>query len=272
MNDSSFLSRRRVLLGLGAVASSGLLPAPVFARQADVDYEIRQLTHAEPVTVGRVTVDMPRHSDAGTSVPMTVSVESPMTADDYVASVHVFATENPRPKVLNVYFTPLSGKAEIGTRIRLDGAQLVIAIAKMSDGTWWRGETQVGVTFGACSYASPGSTLPEDFVPRTRISVPEDVTIGDLMNLRAVITHPQETGLRLNAFNQYVPLRIIEQLSCKFLGEQVIRIRPEPAIATNPYFSFYMLAEGPGRLEFEWLDTNRSVYSEVALVSPKPAA
>jgi sulfur-oxidizing protein SoxY len=253
------------------VASSGLV-APAFARQADVDYEIRQRTRGEPVTAGRVTVDMPRHSDAGTSVPMTVTVDSPMTEDDYVTSLHVFATENPRPRVLNVYFTPKSGKAEIGTRIRLDGAQLIIAIAQMSDGTWWRGETQVGVTFGACSYASPGSTLPDDFVPRTRISVPDEVTTGDLMNLRAVITHPQETGLRLNAFNQWVPLRIIEQLSCKFLGEEVIRIRPEPAIATNPYFSFFMTAEGPGRLEFEWLDTNGEIYTEAALVSPNPAA
>jgi sulfur-oxidizing protein SoxY len=271
VNDHSLFSRRRVLLGLGAAASSGLW-TPALARQSDVDYEIRQLTRAEPVTEGRVSIDMPRHSDAGTSVPMTVTVESPMTADDYVASIHVFATENPRPRVLNVYFTPLSGKAEIGTRIRLDGAQLVIVIARMSDGSWWRGETQVGVTFGACSYASPGSTLPDDFVPRTRISVPEDVTVGDLMNLRAVITHPQETGLRLNAFNQWVPLRIIEQLSVKFLSEEVIRIRPEPAISTNPYFSFYMTADGPGRLEFEWLDTTGDIYAEAALISPHPAA
>jgi len=109
-------------------------------------------------------------------------------------------------------------------------------------------------------------------VPRTRISVPEDVTVGDLMNLRAVITHPQETGLKLNAFNQYVPLRIIEQLRCRFLGEEVIRIRPEPAISTNPYFSFFMTADDPGRLEFEWLDTTGEIYTEAALVSPHPAA
>jgi sulfur-oxidizing protein SoxY len=83
-------------------------------------------------------------------VPMKVEVESPMTADDYVRSVHVFADGNPAPQVLVYHFTPESGRAAATARIRLGQSQTVIAVAEMSGGALYMAKTPVEVTVGGC--------------------------------------------------------------------------------------------------------------------------
>jgi sulfur-oxidizing protein SoxY len=81
---------------------------------------------------------------------MTVSVESPMTATDYVKSIHVFNEKNPQPNVIGVHIGPRAGKASVATRIRLADSQKVVAIAQMSDGSVWSGQVDVIVTLAAC--------------------------------------------------------------------------------------------------------------------------
>ena len=73
-----------------------------------------------------------------------------MTATDYVKAIHVFTEKNPQPNVISVQLGPRAGTAEISTRIRLADTQKVIAIAEMSDGTFWSDTADVIVTLGAC--------------------------------------------------------------------------------------------------------------------------
>jgi sulfur-oxidizing protein SoxY len=81
---------------------------------------------------------------------MTVSVESPMSPDDYVKAVHVFNEKNPQPHVISVALGPRAGRAQVATRIRLADSQQVVAIAEMSDGSFWSGSADVIVTLAAC--------------------------------------------------------------------------------------------------------------------------
>ena len=73
-----------------------------------------------------------------------------MSAEDYVKAIHVFNEKNPQPNVISVHLGPRAGKASISTRIRLADTQRVIAIAEMSDGTFWSDEAEVVVTLAAC--------------------------------------------------------------------------------------------------------------------------
>jgi sulfur-oxidizing protein SoxY len=97
-----------------------------------------------------VKLTLPTIAESGNSVPLKVQVESPMTADDYVESLHIFSEENPRPMIARFRLNPRSGKAEINTRIRLAGSQQVVAVAVMHDGSSWLGAAEVVVTAGAC--------------------------------------------------------------------------------------------------------------------------
>jgi sulfur-oxidizing protein SoxY len=83
-------------------------------------------------------------------VPCTVTVDSPMTANDYVRAIHIFNEKNPQPNVISVKLGPRAGKAGFSTRIRLADTQNITAIAEMSDGSCWSDEVFVIVTLAAC--------------------------------------------------------------------------------------------------------------------------
>jgi sulfur-oxidizing protein SoxY len=144
--------RRLALQGTALVAALGnrAVQAQVFLPPKDLTADIAKLTGGKPVQPGRVSIELPALAENGNSVPFTVRVESPMSATDHVKSIHVFAERNPRPLVVAFHFQPQSGRAEVTTRIRLAGTQRVLAIAAMSDGTFWSGRTNVVVTAAAC--------------------------------------------------------------------------------------------------------------------------
>jgi sulfur-oxidizing protein SoxY len=111
---------------------------------------IRALVGDRTLREGRVTLDLPPLVENGNAVPLTVSVDSPMTEADHVRAVHVFNEKNPQPHVLDARLGPQNGKAFLATRIKLADAQKVVAIAEMSDGTYWRASAEVIVTLAAC--------------------------------------------------------------------------------------------------------------------------
>lgn len=144
-------SRRGMLaLAAGGVAIS-LLPRPASAQlsaptQAAVDRIRGNRTPQE----GRVTLRLPPIAENGNTVPLTVSVDSPMTAADHVKTVHVFADKNPTPDVATFHMTPAMGRASADTRIRLGTTQDVVAIAEMNDGRLFMARVEVKVTIGGC--------------------------------------------------------------------------------------------------------------------------
>ena len=124
---------------------------PMEATPAMLSSAIRTIVGEAQVRTGKIKLDIPPLVENGNTVPMTVSVTSPMTAQDYVKSIHVFNEKNPQPNMGNFYLTPSSGRAQISTRIRLADTQKVVAIARMSDDTFWSVTTEVVVTLAACT-------------------------------------------------------------------------------------------------------------------------
>ncbi len=111
---------------------------------------VATFTNGAPVKAGRVKLDIAHLVDNGNSVPASVSVESPMTAADHVTAIAVFNERNPQREVFKAQLGPLAGKAEVSTRIRLATTQKLIAVARMSDGSYWQHTVDVIVTLAAC--------------------------------------------------------------------------------------------------------------------------
>jgi sulfur-oxidizing protein SoxY len=111
---------------------------------------IRAVVGSARVTPGRVKLDLPPLVENGNTVPVTVSVESPMTATDHVRALHVFTEKNPQPEVVSFRFGPRAGRASVATRIRLADTQTVTAIGELSDGSFWSASANVVVTLAAC--------------------------------------------------------------------------------------------------------------------------
>ncbi|CAA7612460.1 thiosulfate oxidation carrier protein SoxY [Magnetospirillum sp. SS-4] len=152
-NQAFTMNRRRAVGVLGAAAGitcAGLLPGRAAATPAEADALMKTLTGAAAPSEGKVKLHLPQIAENGATVLMKVTVDSPMTANDYVKVVHVVAEGNPLPAVASFHFTPKSGKAEVSTRIRLGKTQNVHAVAIMSNGTVWHTKEEVKVTAGGC--------------------------------------------------------------------------------------------------------------------------
>ena len=147
-------SRREVLKAAGALAGCGaalcIVSRPARATPETMQEAVRNAIGEAAVKKGRVKLDLPPIVENGNSVPCTVSVESPMTAADYVKAIHVFNEKNPQPDIISVHLGPRAGKAAFSTRIRLADSQNVVAIAELSDGSLWSDTVEVIVTIAAC--------------------------------------------------------------------------------------------------------------------------
>jgi sulfur-oxidizing protein SoxY len=147
-------TRRSFLLALGSVAAADAfaqLPPNIAAiRQAALDDAVRKVTGGAQVREGKVKLDLPPLVDNGNTVPLSVTVESPMTQADHVRAIHVFTEKNPQPKVISAQLGPRAGRAFLATRARIADTGLVIAIAQMSDGSLWTDRVEVVVTLSAC--------------------------------------------------------------------------------------------------------------------------
>jgi sulfur-oxidizing protein SoxY len=144
-------TRRQFLAAAGGV-TTGVLVSLRYAgaTPASMAAAIRQVTGEAAVQSGKVRLEVPPLVENGNTVSLTVSVASPMTAADHVKSIHIFNEKNPQPNVAAFHFGPRAGRARVSTRIRLADTQTVIAIARMSDGSFWSAKADVIVTLAAC--------------------------------------------------------------------------------------------------------------------------
>jgi sulfur-oxidizing protein SoxY len=146
-----FNRRQALLIGGGAIGAMALGESivPAYAKN-DTEELIKKFTGGKQATPGKVKLDLPEIAENGNTVPLTVSVESPMTAQSHVTDVLVVADGNPRGGVATFHFSPASGAAEANTRIRLAATQNITAVAKMNDGSFYMDSKQVKVTIGGC--------------------------------------------------------------------------------------------------------------------------
>ncbi|WP_315834306.1 SoxY-related AACIE arm protein [Bradyrhizobium prioriisuperbiae] len=151
-STTSATRRRFLALSGGAVLGAGAMVSlrPAVATPQMQNAAIRDVVGTATVRPGKVKLDVPPLVENGNTVPLTVSVASPMTADDHVVSIHVFNEKNPQPNVGNFYLGVRAGRAQVSTRIRLADTQRITAIAKLSDGSFWSTTADVVVTLAAC--------------------------------------------------------------------------------------------------------------------------
>jgi sulfur-oxidizing protein SoxY len=154
-DDTLQATRRRFLIDTAALAGAvgiwlPLATGPASATPASMRAAIRKVVGEAPVTKGRLKIDLPPLIENGNAVSLTVAVESPMSVEDHVKAIHVFTEKNPQPNVISVQLGPRAGRATFSSRIRLADSQKVIAIAQMSDGSFWSDEIEVIVTLAAC--------------------------------------------------------------------------------------------------------------------------
>jgi sulfur-oxidizing protein SoxY len=148
-------TRREFLVHAGTVATAAALPSMAAAQMFrtplnNMPEAIRKITGAAALQKGKVKLTLPPLVENGHLVPLSVSVDSPMTAADHVKAIHVFTERNPLPETVSFHLGPRAGRAFVSTRVRLADTQNVTAVAEMSDGSFWSDSAYLIVTLAAC--------------------------------------------------------------------------------------------------------------------------
>jgi sulfur-oxidizing protein SoxY len=141
---------RRHLLGTGLGVAGALWLPRAGAAADDLAAAVAAFAGGKAVRVGRVALDVAPLVENGNAVPISVSVQSPMSTADFVADIAVFNERNPQRDVAVFHLGPRAGRAKIDARIRLATSQQLVAVAKMNDGSCWSHTVDVIVTLAAC--------------------------------------------------------------------------------------------------------------------------
>lgn len=147
--QAGVLNRRDWLMTATALGGS-IWTCRASASSNELDQALRSYAKGASISPGRVKLEISPLVDNGNTVPMTVSVDSPMTASNHVVSIAVFNEKNPQRDICRFVLGPRAGKASVSTRIRLVTTQKLVAVAQMNDGSYWSDTVDVIVTIAAC--------------------------------------------------------------------------------------------------------------------------
>jgi len=150
MNAMGVSRSRRLMIVAGFGVGACLIVRPALATSGELAAAVNAYAGGAPIKAGRVKLDIAPLVDNGNTVPLSVSVDSPMTAADHVVAIAVFNERNPQREVIKCTLGSRAGRASISTRIRLATSQKLVAVARMSDGTYWSDTVDVIVSIAAC--------------------------------------------------------------------------------------------------------------------------
>ena len=237
-------------LGIFAVAAPSLASNEPWQR---LDATRQLLGDATPRTQG-LELDLPHVSEDGSAVPLTVRFTAELGEGDYIERIDLFANGNPYPEIATFHLTPLSGKAEISTRVRLNETQQVIAVATSQQGEHFVTAREVRITVSGCLVRS-GGTTPEA-LSNPRVNLPTEMNPGEPAEVRTLINHPMETGLREGDNSELLPRHIIERFHVSLGGETAFEAELHQSVSANPYLRFYLAPQTSGEAQFSWQDDN----------------
>jgi sulfur-oxidizing protein SoxY len=252
---TAFTRREALLLGASGLALVALATSAWAQAWERLEAARKIVGDAKPQTDGLV-LELPLVSEDGSTVPLTVRAESPMTDDSYIQSIHLFATRNPSPEIAEFELTPRAGLAHITTRIRLNETQTVIAVARTNKNVVLTASREVRITTSGCFSRADTYATSEEMQARVRL--PEKVQPNKPAEVLTLINHPMETGLREGPDGKVLPQRIIETFETTIDGEPVLKATLHRSLSANPYLRFYVAPKASGKIAFKWTeDTGR---------------
>ncbi|MFN3991441.1 MAG: thiosulfate oxidation carrier complex protein SoxZ [Tabrizicola flagellatus] len=98
---------------------------------------------------------------------------------------------------------------------------------------------------------------------KPRVKVPKSAKAGEVVTIKALISHKMESGQRKGSDGNLIPRQIINRFTCDLNGVNVIDVAIDPAVSTNPYFEFDAKVDAAGEFKFTWYDDDGSVYEDV---------
>lgn len=224
-----------------------------------------------------IALEAPQRAENAAIVPISIKAGIPQTEELYIRTIWLFVDRNPGPLVGKFHFTPASGRADLGLRLRINTYSPVRAIAETSDGALHMSRLFVKASGGCSAPASSNLEAALQDLGKMRFQLPragaedassqvegEQSTVAQLM-----IRHPNVTGLQMDQVTRhYAPAQFVKEVKVSFEGEQIFRAETTFAVSENPIFRFYFAPQQEGVVTAEVSDTEGRQFSESYDVSP----
>lgn len=212
---------------------------------------LQALLDGETVVEQGIELDLPAVTQDGSSVQVGVSFVAPLTGNNTVEGLYLFALGNPSPELIEFSLSPLMADAGIQTRIRLDGSQTVVALARTAEGRWHAAARDVRVTVSGC-LSRDGTYRSSDLMQARARAGRAGGRGGRTTDVRTMINHPMETGLRRDATGAVIPENIVRSFEARHDGVPILSATLHRAMAANPYILFHYSPSSSGTLNLRW--------------------
>jgi sulfur-oxidizing protein SoxY len=261
------------LLGLCAGAGAEIKTAdnpessPIWQKVRASLFQSRSIATA---TEDVISLDVPVRADDAAIVPISIRTRFAQSPTRYIDKVYLIIDNNPSPISAIFQFTPLSGRADIETRVRIDEYTHVRAIAETNDGQLHM-TTRFVKASGGCS-APPGKDAQAALATlgRMKFRVEGDATGNRPVLVQLMISHPNNSGLAMDQVSRlFTPAHFVRQVNITYAGQPVMSADVDFSISENPNFRFYFLPRGDGELKAEVVDS-RDLRFESALNYRRP--
>jgi sulfur-oxidizing protein SoxY len=222
-----------------------------------------------------ITLEAPQRAENAAIVPISIKAGIPQTEDRHIRTIWLFVDKNPGPLVGKFHFTPASGRADLGLRLRVDTYSPVRAIAETNDGELHMSRRFVKAS-GGCS--APASSDPD--AAREQLGKMKFLVRGESREEKAgeveqpglaqlMIRHPNRSGLQMDQVTRhYAPAEFVKLVKVSFEGEEIFEAETSFAVSENPSFRFYFVPQREGELVAEVVDTEGRQFSETYEVLP----
>lgn len=265
MRITSVLARYAVLLGLGLSYSSG-----AWAEASDKLWPVIKESFFAGKSIENTTLirlEGPRRAESGAQVPVTLTVDKPLTDADAIKKVYLFVDANPIQLAAIYHFTPLNGKAQIATRIRMEADSFVRAIGETADGKLYMTAIEIRAAGGCGGPVDGDDTAIRAAAGKIKMNVESPVKLGEPTAATFMIKHPMFTGLQRDlASGGYKPAFYIQKVAFTYNSKPLMHIDFGVAVAEDPHVRFFFVPEGSGSIEVKADDNEGKSFTHTAEV------
>jgi sulfur-oxidizing protein SoxY len=210
-----------------------------------------------------IKLEGPRRAESGAQVPITLTIDKPLTDADAIKKVYLIVDANPIQLAATYHFTPLNGKAQIATRIRQEADSFIRAIGETADGRLFMSFIEIRAA-GGCGGAVEGDEAAIRAASgKIKLNVDTPVKFGEANAATFLIKHPMYTGLQRDLVSGgYKPAFYINRVAFTYSGKPVMHIDFGVAVAEDPYLRFYYVPDAPGTLEVKADDNEGKSFTQ----------
>lgn len=210
-----------------------------------------------PATDDIISLDTPVRAEDAAIVPIAIKTRMTQTPTHYIDKVYLIIDNNPSPISGVFTFTPMSGRADIETRVRVDEYSNVRAIAETNDGQLHMATRFVKASGGCSAPPTKDAQAALATLGRMKFRVEGDASAGKPVLAQLMISHPNNSGLAMDqSTRMFTPPHFVRQVNVTYAGQPVMSADVDFSISENPNFRFYFLPRGDGELKAEVVDSN----------------